>query len=173
MAAHRRRFRIIRPKLQLRLILSFVGISALALLLQYVLFVRVAVEIASRRADAGVAPLEDIGVELFTVFCVSFFVMLPLTVFVGVLVTHRFAGPVYRFEKYLGEVIAGAKPADCRLRQGDDLQELCALINRATEPLRRDGTATRTESPGPSASATAAPRAPLPEHARNEHEPSA
>ena len=37
MTHRRRRFRIVRPSLQWRLILSFAGISALALLLQYIL----------------------------------------------------------------------------------------------------------------------------------------
>jgi hypothetical protein len=137
MPAYRRRFRIIRPTLQLSLILSFVGVSTLALLLQYTLFVRVALSIAADRAEDNLAPLETIGGELLGVLAVSFLVMLPLTLVVGILATHKFAGPIYRFEQYLKQVIAGEKPPDCHLRNGDELTSLCDLINRATEPLRR------------------------------------
>jgi hypothetical protein len=42
---------------------------------------------------------------------------------------------------YLTELASGANPKPCRIRDGDELQDLCELMNRATEPLRR------TESP--------------------------
>ena len=74
---------------------------------------------------------------LYGTLLISFALFLPLMFFVGILVTFRFAGPVYRFKMYLGEVIRGEKPKDCRLRKGDELQDLCAVINQATEPLRR------------------------------------
>lgn len=141
MPAYRRHFRIIRPTLQMRLVLTFIGISAFALLLQYILFVRFAVELVAERASSDGLPLDDIGSRLMQVFAISFFLMLPLTFVVGVLATHKFAGPIYRFEQYLKQVAAGEKPADCKLRKGDDLQSLCTLINQATEPLRRKGTA--------------------------------
>ncbi|MCE9596321.1 MAG: hypothetical protein K8S98_19180 [Planctomycetes bacterium] len=137
MPVYRRRFRIVRPTLQLSLILSFIGVSTLALLLQYTLFVRVALSIAADRAEGNVPQLDAVGGDLMKVLAVSFVVMLPLTLLVGILVTHKFAGPIYRFEVYLKQVIAGEKPADCRLRKGDELQSLCDLINTATEPLRR------------------------------------
>ena len=137
MQAHRRRFRIVRPTLQLRLVLVFAGISALSLLLQYTLFVRFAVELVAENGAAEGVPLDGIGMELIQIFLISFFAMLPLTIIVGILATHTFAGPIYRFEVYLKQVIAGEKPADCKLREGDDLQSLCKLINEATEPLRR------------------------------------
>ncbi|MCK6448312.1 MAG: hypothetical protein L6Q99_18140 [Planctomycetes bacterium] len=179
MPAHRRHFRIIRPTLQMRLVLTFIGISAFALLLQYILFVRFAVELVAERAAADGLPLDDIGARLMQVFAISFFLMLPLTFVVGVLATHKFAGPIYRFEQYLKQVIAGEKPADCRLRKGDDLQSLCTLINQATEPLRRKTTAesdaagSRTGGAEPSATSSAAnsavgaplPAKPAPERA--------
>lgn len=43
---------------------------------------------------------------------------------------------------FLGEIIRGEKPDDCRLRKGDELQDLCRLLNRATAELRaREGLA--------------------------------
>jgi hypothetical protein len=34
-------------------------------------------------------------------------------------------------------VADGAAPGDCKLREGDELQELCTLLNEATAPLRK------------------------------------
>ena len=72
--------------------------------------------------------------------------LLPATFAVGLLVTHRLIGPIYRFEKYLAQVIAGETREPCRIRKGDELVELCDLINRATEPVReRQATADERE----------------------------
>ena len=70
------------------------------------------------------------------ILLVSFGMLLPLTIAVGILVTFRIAGPVYRFEKYLKQVIDGEEVGPCRIRDGDEFQELCELINQATAPLR-------------------------------------
>lgn len=179
MPVHRRHFRIIRPTLQMRLVLTFIGISAFALLLQYTLFVRFAIELVAERASEDGLPLDDIGSRLMQIFSISFFLMLPLTFVVGVLATHKFAGPIYRFEQYLKQVIAGEKPADCKLRKGDDLQTLCTLINEATEPLRKQnasavaasaaktaGSATASST----ATSAAAPAVAAPLPAKPEHE---
>jgi nitrogen fixation/metabolism regulation signal transduction histidine kinase len=61
---------------------------------------------------------------------------LPLTIAVGILVTFRIAGPVYRLKEFLKSIASGATPEDCRLRKGDELQDLCSLANDATAPLR-------------------------------------
>jgi signal transduction histidine kinase len=66
----------------------------------------------------------------------TFCVVLPLIFLVGVLLTFRIAGPVYRFETYLSQILRGENPGECRLRKGDELNELCGLINQVTLPLR-------------------------------------
>jgi hypothetical protein len=55
---------------------------------------------------------------------------------VGVLSTFRIAGPIYRFEQYLRQVVKGEAEGPCRIRDGDELWDLCDLINQATAPLR-------------------------------------
>ena len=70
----------------------------------------------------------------------SFGLLLPFTFAIGVLITFRVAGPVHRFYVYLAQVIRSEEVGPCRLRKGDDLQELCELINKATEPIRRQQT---------------------------------
>ena len=70
------------------------------------------------------------------ILLVSFGMLLPLTIAVGILATFRIAGPVYRFEKYLKAVIRGEEVGPCRIRKGDEFQELCELINEATAAMR-------------------------------------
>ena len=70
------------------------------------------------------------------ILAVSFGMLLPLTIAIGILVTFRIAGPLYRFERFLELVIRGEQVGPCKLRNGDELQDLCDLINEATRPLR-------------------------------------
>lgn len=137
---YRRRRKLIKPRLQLKLTLTFVGLSALSLLLQLVLFQNVLAESALLLPnDHDVLVAESNGI-LLKVLAVSFLVFLPLTFLVGVLTTFRIAGPVYRFEQFLAAVQRGERPSDFHLRKGDELTDLAALINEATGPLRESPT---------------------------------
>lgn len=147
---YKRRIKLIRPRLQVKLTMVFLGASALALLLQFVLFNSALSRMALRLPHDGPVLLDEMNGLLLRVLLTSFLVFLPIIFWVGILTTFRIAGPVYRFETYLGQVIRGDRPEDCRLRSGDELQDLCDLINRATAPLReRD--AARDEPAEPAA----------------------
>ncbi len=139
---HRRRIRLVRPRLQLRLMGAFLGVALLALTLQYLVFQRVLVEAAAELPHDGAALLVQTNGRLALVFGVTVLLLLPATFAVGLLVTHRLVGPIYRFEKYLAQVIAGETREPCRIRKGDELVELCELINRATEPVRQPSAST-------------------------------
>jgi signal peptidase II len=137
MRPHRRSIRLVQPRLQLKLVLSFLGLSALALALQFVLLVAVLAGLASEVSEDPSLVLSELPQHLLWILLLSFAVCLPLTFTVGVLVTHRIAGPLYRFERFLRAVAAGERPEDCRIRDGDELQEFCRLLNTATQPLRQ------------------------------------
>ena len=132
----RRRIKLIKPRLQLKLIGVFVGLSALGFLMQSLHVGLRLSELAANVPEGGpylMAVMPELPIEILAV---SFGMLLPLTVSIGILVTFRIAGPVYRFEEYLKQVIRGEEVGPCRLRKGDELNELCDLINQATEPLR-------------------------------------
>jgi hypothetical protein len=132
----KRRVRLIRPGLQLRLILTFTGVSSLALLLQYILFMSALTETAVGLPNDGLLLMEQLNGLLFGVFLTSFGMVLPTLFVIGLIMTHRIAGPIYRFEVFFNKILGGERPKDITLRQGDELQEFCQLINRATAPLR-------------------------------------
>ena len=57
-------------------------------------------------------------------FCAVLFV-------VGLILSHRAAGPLYAFERFLNDHIDG-KPAKLKLRAGDEFKELERLANKLT-----------------------------------------
>lgn len=58
-----------------------------------------------------------------------------LVVIASMLLTHRFAGPVYRFERSLEEMLKGNLDFEIRLRSGDEAKELALLLNELTASL--------------------------------------
>jgi hypothetical protein len=141
MVEHKRKIKLIKPQLQLRLTLVFIGFAALSLLMQFSLFAagltRAAVELPS---DSAIM-VESAASLLWQALWTSLILFLPLTFAVGILTTFRFAGPIYRFELFLNQVLHGEKPGDCTIRKGDQLQDFCELLNKVTEPLRQQDSA--------------------------------
>lgn len=135
---YRRRIKLIKPKLQLKMVGVFVGLSALGFLLQSLHVGLRLSELSASMPEGGpylMAVMPELPLEILLV---SFGMLLPLTIAVGILVTFRIAGPVYRFEKYLKAVIRGEEVGPCRIRKGDEFQELCELINQATAATREE-----------------------------------
>jgi hypothetical protein len=148
----KRRIKLIKPGLQLKLVAMFAGVSASSLLLQYMLFAARFSEVASTLPDGGSQVLSVLPGILMQVLAMSFAFLLPVMLCVGILATFRIAGPVYRFEQYLKQVARGEVTEPCRIRDGDELWDLCDLINEATAPLRH-----KTAGIEPASSATTLP----------------
>lgn len=54
----------------------------------------------------------------------------------SIFVTHKIAGPVYRFRKVLSEVSAGNLEISIKLRKRDDLKDLAEDLNNVISELR-------------------------------------
>jgi len=132
----RRAFRPAQPGPHLRLLLSYVTISALALFLQYLLFSRVLRQVAQSLPSDGELMLGQADSMLLTLLVGSFVVLLPITFLVGIAASSRWVGPLVRMERFLREVARGEAPGDLRLRDTDELRELASLLNQVTAPLR-------------------------------------
>ena len=129
--------KLVDSRFQLKLASYFVGIVLVALLLQFVLFASAVSGTAAAFSEVSDGLYSEFRDDLFRSLLFSVVVVLPLTLGVGVLVTFRVAGPIHRFGAFLRQVADGEAPIDCKLREGDELQELCELLNTATAPLRR------------------------------------
>lgn len=62
-------------------------------------------------------------------FCVLLFM-------VGLILSHRAAGPIYAFEKFLEDLVSG-KTRNLKLRAGDDFTHLEALASQLTDKLNK------------------------------------
>ena len=136
---HKRRIKLIKPRLQFKLIGGFVGLSALALLLQSLLLGLRLSQLSGELPHDGPYVSENTPRMILELLVFSFGLLLPLTVAVGILLTFRIAGPVYRLERFCESVAKGERPEDVRLRDGDELVELAQRVNAATASARHAG----------------------------------
>ena len=132
-----------------KLILAFFGVALLALLLQFLLFQSTLSVLAADMPQDGVILLERIPGYTLIVLGISVAILLPMTFFVGVMVTFRIAGPIQRFDMHLKAIARGEDPGTCRIRKTDELQDFCATLNAALDRLKQDRVAPALPSPAP------------------------
>lgn len=70
-----------------------------------------------------------------------------LMTLLGIVISHRAAGPLFHFNRIFREITEGNRQARVRLRPGDDFQDVAASFNRMMDSLET-GSA-RSESPRP------------------------
>lgn len=153
----RRRRKLIEPRLQIWLVATFLLLGAISTLLQAVNLIH---ELNSSTL-AGPGGWTDEAPQLVVENLIfGFVVCVPLIAIVGIFVTFRLVGPLYRFRVYLQDLAANGYSGPCRIRQDDELQELCTALNAAVDRLRQSpaGASSTTSS----ATSDAAPAAPLP-----------
>ena len=56
---------------------------------------------------------------------------------VVMIMTHRIAGPMYRFEKYVNEVGSGVFYSDVKIRKKDQFQNMAGALNKMTSDIKR------------------------------------
>lgn len=154
---YKRKKILIRPRLQLLYALVFTSTAALYVFLQTILFHWTLDRIAARVPTGSEAVLSQVMVAMRTNLLITFLILVPLTLWLGVYVTFRVAGPLYRFEQFLKSVNNGERPGPCRIRKTDELHDICALLNEVTAPLREPAETIRLDSaedvPSPTPSA--------------------
>ena len=128
--------KLIRPKLQLRLTFWFVCLSVVSLGVQFILFTSAMSGVALEMPGDAAANFDRFASVFVEVFVQSLFIVLPLTVMTGVVATFKIAGPIHGIITFFEAVLRNEHPDECRIRKGDELQELCTLANQVTEPLR-------------------------------------
>jgi signal peptidase II len=135
MARFHRKRQLVKSRLQLKLILSLMGVACLATLFQIILVNRALSELGAQLPREGDLLLQAIPSLIRSSVVLTLAFLVPFMMGVGLVLTHRIAGPIYRFEQYLKSVAAGEHTGPCKIRQGDELQELCDVINEAVAAL--------------------------------------
>lgn len=83
---------------------------------------------AAQKQEA-VAQLRILGIRIWP----AVFLAMLISSFLSVYVTHKFAGPVYRFEQTVKEIAEGNLSVRVKLRKGDDFIQLESLLNKALD----------------------------------------
>lgn len=132
-----RKQRLVKPRFQLRLIATFVLISACCSLVQYLLLLRTLDALAVSLPNDGVILMDWVNDLFWKHYALALALMVFMMVSVGLYMTHRIAGPAFRIQTYLTQIHSGEDPGPCRLRNGDEFQEIAELVSslRPQEPV--------------------------------------
>ncbi|TDJ67419.1 MAG: methyl-accepting chemotaxis protein [Planctomycetota bacterium] len=141
MARTQRKRKLVEPRLQLEFCLLFLCITLCAVLVQTIVLNFTLAGLAGRVPHAGGRILAEIPRILGESLLLTLALLVPMALAIGVFSTFKIVGPIHRFKVFLEQVAAGERPRECRIRAGDELQDLCRLMNEATAPLRRTGNA--------------------------------
>lgn len=134
----RRRRHLIDRRIQLKFVATFAATAGIAVLVQaivtgYVLSTVVEQAPNDRLLLLAAAPRATaIGV------LTSFLLLMPAAALMGVMLTFPIAGPLYRFKQHLASIARGERPGPCKIREGDELQDLCELLNAAVDSLQSE-----------------------------------
>ena len=136
-APNRRRILVVDPRLQFRyLILPIVvtATTAVCLLALFLLQFSMLKELPGASQDFQ----DDIGrTQIQAGFAVGAVLLghVALVVWLGLTISHKFAGPLYRFKQAMKQVTTGAVNVQITLRRGDELTDMAELFNKMTVAL--------------------------------------
>ena len=161
-----RKKKLINPGLQLRLVAIFLCSAALAVQAEAILITYTLTKLAEEMPNDGSVLLSQLPEFVRTNLLLTFALLAPLTLGVGIVATFRVAGPLYRFEKFLQAIKEGRQVEPCTIRKGDELHGFCTLLNDVTAPLREKAAVTARASGVQVDSVAPAIPAPAPASAR-------
>jgi len=131
-----RKKKLIKPRLQLRLVAIFLCAAGLAVQVEAILIALTMTRLARGLPNDGSTVLEQMPEFVRTNLLLTFLLLAPLMFGVGIVATFKIAGPLHNFEQFLRAVRDGQQVEPCRIRKGDELQDMCTLLNEVTAPLR-------------------------------------
>ena len=145
MSQSSRKQKLINPRLQLRLVGAGFLMTALALGLQFLLLSYFVTTQATELDGGGGELAMQLPSMLLLVLTLTLAIILPIVFVLGIKMTFRFAGPLYRLEKDLKAYARGERQGPLRIRENDEFQSLCDAINGALE-TRYDANSNDTKS---------------------------
>ncbi len=130
----RRRNYFIKKELQGKYIFNFfifviAGSILFSLIFSYLSFNTLTVVYKNYNLQIGKTPLILLK-EILSAHWIFIFTVGISIVIISMFLTHRFAGPMYRFEKSVEEMINGNFNFEIRLRKRDEGKELAEKMNR-------------------------------------------
>ena len=143
----KRKKKLVLPHVQLKLVTGFFCCSALAVIVQslvlHYFLAGLAEEIPKAQAEISMHVPRLLAMTILMTFAL----LAPLTLFIGINLSFPIVGPMRRFERFLLDTLDGKNPPDCSIRETDELQEFCRLINLVTKSSRTGSASTDEPSP--------------------------
>lgn len=128
--------RVLFPRIQARFLTLTLAVIATSLLVNSGLVVWSLAGLARELPNDGALVQERIVPILLRDLVWALALTAPAFALLAMASLMGVIGPLFRMHRFLQAVVQGAHPERCQLRKGDELQEVCELLNRATEPLR-------------------------------------
>jgi hypothetical protein len=132
----RRLIRVLFPRIQGRFLTLTLSVIATSLLVHSALSVWSLTRLARELPSDGELVQERIVPIVLRDLAFAFVATAPAFALLAMAGLMGVIGPLFRMRRFLEEAVAGRHPEPCTLRQGDELQDVCKLLNTATEPLR-------------------------------------
>ncbi|MCU0652451.1 MAG: hypothetical protein MUC39_05880 [Candidatus Omnitrophica bacterium] len=102
--------------------------TVIALCLYYMIFNMLSIQMFFPEAIAyNVMPVLN---KINMVIAIAIPIVLVVLWLIALELSHRVAGPLYRLEKELGEIVAGTKQGPIMVRRKDEFHSLAAKINK-------------------------------------------
>jgi methyl-accepting chemotaxis protein len=138
----KRRRVLIKPAYQLKIALILViSIVAYSIVLGFILFYPLFQELQSVVGIDERARVASTVIYLHTRLWPAVFIIAALVGVHVIIFSHRFLGPIYRFEQTLNGFLSGDFSQRIKLRRHDNLKEVQDVINRLADYL--EGTRSR------------------------------
>ena len=139
---HKRRNYLIDREFQIKFILKFCAlVAAGGLLFMGILYFSVmqstAVSIVNSRVMVRSTADLILPILIQTVIVVTIVISL-FTILVTLFISHKIAGPLYRFKKVIQELENGDFSSDFKIRNPDQLQELAGAFNSMIKKVREE-----------------------------------
>ena len=135
MKKFKRKKRLINKSLQLKMVGIFTAIGCTCALFQVILVNSGLLAIAKAAPGGGDEILKKARVMMFENVAWTLGTMIPLMTCIGIVLTHRIAGPAYRMTQHCKSIAAGEPVTKCSIRKHDELHELCDALNAAIDHL--------------------------------------
>ena len=135
---HKRRTKLIKPRVQIRLCLTFAAVAACCIVLQFALHQIAVANACLLHHGDGVAMAAELHKEVWRHLMLAIWLLVPLSMAVGIVATFRMAGPIYHLEKHLEAIAHGEDPGSLAFRKNDAFQEVAPLLNAAVDRLRAE-----------------------------------
>lgn len=137
-AKFKRRQYLIAKKFQLKyvgiiLLLMFLTAALCSYVVYYTSMLLLGEKLASIYPQGRLVSI--VKIVNFRIF-LSVALVTPLVALIGIVLSHRIAGPIYRMETFMANLAGGDLSSRIVLRKGDELMLLADAINRLVASLR-------------------------------------